>query len=39
MHQLLECKELSKIGANTIKTFQQVLSDNIYSTKTGSSSA
>ena len=30
-------KELSKIGANTVKTFQQVSSDNIHNTRTSSS--
>src|SRR5688500_18141062 len=30
-------KELSKIGANTVKTFQQVTTDNIHNTATSSS--
>ena len=32
-------KELSKIGANTVKNFQQVSSDNIHKPTTNSSSA
>jgi ElaB/YqjD/DUF883 family membrane-anchored ribosome-binding protein len=32
-------KELSKIGANTVKTFQQVTRDNIHKTTSSSSSA
>ena len=32
-------KELSKIGANTVKTFQQVARDNIHKTTSSSSSA
>ena len=32
-------KELAKIGANTVKTFQQVSSDNIHNTKTTNSSS
>ena len=31
-------KELSKIGSNTVKTFQQVSSDNIHNTTSSSSS-
>ena len=36
-HTTENVKELSKIGANTVKTFQQVLSDNIHNTRTSSS--
>ena len=32
-------KELSKIGSNTVKTFQEVTRDNIYNTTTNSSNA
>ena len=38
-HTKENVKELSKIGANTVKTFQQVSSDNIHKTTTSSSSA
>ena len=37
-HTKENVKELSKIGANTVKTFQQVTSDNISKTTTSSSS-
>src|SRR5688500_1693593 len=37
-HTKESVKELSKIGANTVKTFQQVTSDNISKTTTSSSS-
>jgi hypothetical protein len=33
-HTKENVKELSKIGANTVKTFQQVSSDNIHNTTT-----
>ena len=36
-HTKENVKELSKIGANTVKTFQQVSSDNIHNTRTSSS--
>ncbi|HEY9486046.1 MAG TPA: hypothetical protein VIQ04_05355 [Nitrososphaeraceae archaeon] len=36
-HTKENVKELSKIGANTVKTFQQVSSDNIHNTRTNSS--
>jgi len=36
-HTTDNLKELSKIGANTVKTFQQVSSDNIHNTRTSSS--
>jgi ElaB/YqjD/DUF883 family membrane-anchored ribosome-binding protein len=36
-HTKENVKELSKIGANTVKTFQQVTSDNIHNTTTSSS--
>jgi len=36
-HTTENLKELSKIGANTVKTFQQVSSDNIHNTRTSSS--
>ena len=36
-HTKENVKELSKIGANTVKTFQQVTSDNISKTTTSSS--
>src|ERR687897_1477441 len=36
-HTKENVKELSKIGANTVKTFQQVTSDNIYNTASSSS--
>jgi hypothetical protein len=36
-HTKENVKELSKIGANTVKTFQQVSSDNIHNTTTNSS--
>jgi hypothetical protein len=35
-HTKENVKELSKIGANTVKTFQQVSSDNIHNTRTNS---
>ena len=38
-HTKENVKELSKIGANTVKTFQQVTSDNISKTTTTSSSS
>ena len=38
-HTKENVKELSKIGANTIKTFQQVTSDNIHNTTTTTSSS
>src|ERR687889_675559 len=38
-HTKENVKELSKIGANTVKTFQQVTSDNISKTTTSSSSS
>jgi hypothetical protein len=38
-HTKENVKELSKIGANTVKTFQQVSSDNIHNTKTTNSSS
>jgi hypothetical protein len=38
-HTKENVKELSKIVANTVKTFQQVSSDNIHKTRTSSSSA
>ena len=34
LHTKENVKELSKIGANTVKTFQQVSSDNIYKSST-----
>src|SRR5918994_7851511 len=37
-HTKENVKELSKIGSNTVKTFQQVTSDNIHNTTTSSSS-
>lgn len=37
-HTKENVKELSKIGANTVKTFQQVSSDNIHNTTTTNSS-
>jgi len=37
-HTKENVKELSKIGANTVKTFQQVTTDNIQNTTTRSSS-
>ena len=36
-HTKENVKELSKIGANTVKTFQQVSGDNIHKTRTSSS--
>ena len=36
-HTKENVKELSKIGANTVKTFQQVSSDNKHNTRTSSS--
>jgi hypothetical protein len=36
-HTKENVKELSKIGANTVKTFQQVSRDNIHNTTTNSS--
>ena len=36
-HTTDNLKELSKIGANTVKSFQQVSSDNIHNTRTSSS--
>jgi hypothetical protein len=36
-HTTDNLKELSKIGANTVKTIQQVSSDNIHNTRTSSS--
>ena len=36
-HTKENVKELSKIGANTVKTFQQVTNDNIHNTTTSSS--
>ena len=36
-HTKENVKELSKIGTNTVKTFQQVSSDNIHKTRTSSS--
>jgi hypothetical protein len=36
-HTKENVKELSKIGTNTVKTFQQVSSDNIHNTRTSSS--
>ena len=36
-HTKENVKKLSKIGANTVKTFQQVSSDNIHKTRTSSS--
>ena len=36
-HTKENVKELSKIGANTVKTFQQVTTDNIHNTATSSS--
>ena len=36
-HTKENVKELSKIGANTVKTFQQVTTDNIHNTTTSSS--
>ena len=40
VHQTNEnINELSKIGANTVKIFRQVSSDNIHKTTTSSSSA
>ena len=36
-HTTENVKELSKIGANTVKTFQQVSSDNIHNTRISSS--
>ena len=38
-HTKENVKELSKIGANTVKTFQQVSSDNIHNMKTRNSSS
>ena len=38
-HTKENVKELSKIGANTVKTFQQVTRDNIHKTTTSSSSS
>jgi hypothetical protein len=38
-HTKENVKELSKIGANTVKTFQQVSSDNIHNTTTTNSSS
>ncbi len=38
-HTKENVKELSKIGANTVKTFQQVSSDNIHNIKTRNSSS
>lgn len=38
-HTKENIKELSKIGANTVKTFQQVTRDNIHKTTTSSSSS
>ena len=38
-HTKENVKELSKIGANTVKTFQQVTRDNIHKTTTNSSNA
>ena len=38
-HTKENVKELSKIGANTVKTFQQVTMDNIHKTTTSSSNA
>ena len=38
-HTKENVKELSKIRVNTVKTFQQVSSDNIHKTATSSSSA
>jgi ElaB/YqjD/DUF883 family membrane-anchored ribosome-binding protein len=38
-HTKENIKELSKIGANTVKTFQQVTRDNIHKTTSSSSSA
>jgi hypothetical protein len=37
-HTKENVKELSKIGANIVKTFQQVTTDNIHNTATSSSS-
>ena len=37
VHIIETVKELSKIGANTVKTFQQVSGDNIHKTRTSSS--
>jgi hypothetical protein len=37
VHIIENVKELSKIGANTVKTFQQVSSDNKHNTRTSSS--
>ncbi len=37
-HTKENVKELSKIGANTVKTFQQVSSDNLHNTTASSSS-
>jgi len=36
-HTTENVKEISKIGANTVKTFQQVSSENIHNTRTSSS--
>ena len=36
-HTTENVKGLSKIGANTVKTFQQVSIDNIHNTRTSSS--
>ena len=36
-HTTENVKELSKLGANTVKTFQQVSSENIHNTRTSSS--
>jgi hypothetical protein len=36
-HTKENVKELSKIGANTVKTFQHVTADNIHNTRTNSS--
>jgi ElaB/YqjD/DUF883 family membrane-anchored ribosome-binding protein len=36
-HTKENVKELSKIGTNTVKTFQQVSSDNLHNTRTSSS--
>ena len=38
-HTKENVKDLSKIGANTVKTFQQVSSDNIHNIKTRNSSS
>ena len=36
-HTKENVKELSKVGANIVKTFQQVTTDNIHNTRTSSS--